>query len=210
MIKVKVIDQAGKEVGEEKLDPKIFEVPIKQDLVHQAVVAQQANTRQVIAHTKDRSEVRGGGRKPWRQKGTGRARHGSSRSPIWIGGGITFGPRNDRNFSKGINKKVKRQALLMGLSDRAKNGKITILDKLELTSPKTKAIAELLKNAKFNTGSLIVIAKKNDAIKQSVRNIKKVNLLPANSLNILSILKHPRLLITKDSLAVLKKTYLAE
>lgn len=133
-------------MAEMELAPKIFDVKAKSSLVYQAAVAQMANMRQVLAHTKDRGEVRGGGRKPWRQKGTGRARHGSSRSPIWIGGGVTFGPRKDRNFKQRINQKMKQKAIFMVLSDKVANENLLILDKLEVTDYKTKVFNQILSN----------------------------------------------------------------
>ncbi len=147
-IQYDIYSQQGDKVGQVELNPSIFGVEINSTLIHQAVVTQLANARKVLAHTKDRSEVSGGGRKPWRQKGTGRARHGSIRSPLWIGGGVTFGPTKYRNFSKKINKKMKRKAIFMALSDRVKEGQLVILDKLEIKQPKTKEFVELLKNLK--------------------------------------------------------------
>ena len=144
MIKIKIYNQKAEAVGEMQLSSKVFGVPVNEALVHQAVVTQMANERQVIAHTKDRSEVRGGGRKPWKQKGTGRARHGSSRSPIWIGGGVTFGPRNERNFKMRLNKKMKQNALLMALSDKAATGNLLALDKLEMAEFKTKIFNQIM------------------------------------------------------------------
>ena len=141
---LKVYNQKAEEVGEVKLNDKVFDVDMNQDLLHQAMVAQMSNERQVLAHTKDRSEVSGGGRKPWRQKGTGRARVGTIRSPIWIGGGVTFGPTKNRNFTKNINKKMKRKALLIVLSDKANNENITIMDKLAAKEYKTKPINDML------------------------------------------------------------------
>jgi large subunit ribosomal protein L4 len=120
------------------LPKEIFDVEINPDLIHQVVVAQTANRRRVIAHTKGRGEVRGGGKKPWRQKGTGRARHGSIRSPLWKGGGVTFGPTKERTFKKEINKKMKRKALFMVLTAKAKNNLLLVLDKIILEQPKTK------------------------------------------------------------------------
>lgn len=146
MIKIKVYNQEGKEVGEEKLDPVVFGVEVKSELVHQAVVAQMAKTRAPIAHTKTRGEVRGGGRKPHQQKGTGRARAGSIRSPIWKGGGVIFGPRKDRVFAKKINKKAKHKALLMCLSDKVASGWMKVLDKLEIGEGKTRELVKVLKN----------------------------------------------------------------
>ena len=145
-IKIKIYNQKAESVGDMKLPDKIFSVKVNESLVHQAMVMQMANERQVLAHTKDRSEVRGGGAKPWRQKGTGRARAGSNRSPIWIGGGITFGPRKDRNFKKKINKKMKQKAMFMVLGDKVKNDSLVVLDKLEMKEYKTKVFAEMLRN----------------------------------------------------------------
>ena len=144
-METKVYNQKAEEVAKIKLSDNIFAVPTTEDLVHQAMVAQMGNERQVLAHTKDRSEVRGGGRKPWRQKGTGRARAGSSRSPIWIGGGVTFGPSKDRNFKKDINRKMKRKALYMVLSDRVKNKNIAVLDAISMKEFKTKDMDAMLK-----------------------------------------------------------------
>ncbi|MFH0923542.1 MAG: 50S ribosomal protein L4 [Candidatus Falkowbacteria bacterium] len=137
-ISVKIYNQKAEQVGDMKLADKVFGVKASEALVHQAMVAQMSNERQVLAHTKDRSEVRGGGKKPWRQKGTGRARVGSSRSPIWIGGGVTFGPRKDRNFKKNINKKMRQKAMFMALSDRVESGDMAVLEKLEMAEFKTK------------------------------------------------------------------------
>ena len=127
-MKVPLYNIEGKEEGTALLPKEIFEVKMNADLVHQVVVSQMSNRRQITAHTKDRSEVRGGGRKPWRQKGTGRARAGSSRSPLWKGGGVTFGPRKDRNFKKEIPAKIRKKALFMVLSEKAKENTVIILD----------------------------------------------------------------------------------
>ncbi len=147
-IKYDFYAQDGKPLGQLELKADIFAVQPNPTLIHQAVITQLANARKVIAHTKDRSEVSGGGRKPWRQKGTGRARHGSIRSPLWIGGGVTFGPTKERNFSQKINKKMKRKAIFMALTDRLQNNQLIILDKLELKESKTKEFVELVKNLK--------------------------------------------------------------
>ncbi len=159
-MKVKVYNQEGKEVGSAELPKEIFEVPMNADLVHQVAQAQFANMRIVHAHTKDRSEVRGGGKKPWRQKGTGRARHGSIRSPIWIGGGVTFGPTNKRNFKKKVNKKMKRKALFIALSSKAKDDEIILLDELKLKEPKTKEMAGMLRRMSLLRASSAEVATK--------------------------------------------------
>ena len=208
MIKAKLYNQAGEEKGEVKLNPEIFGMTVSDELVRQALVAVMANKRQVIAHSKDRSEVRGGGRKPWKQKGTGRARHGSTRSPIWKGGGVTFGPRNVRNFSKDINKKMKVKAVLMILSDKANNQAIKILEKLEMTEPKTKKFADLTKNIKMEKSGLIVLDKMDKKIALSVSNIPKVEVIAADSLNIYDLLKYNHTIITKQALAKLEEVFL--
>ena len=149
MPEVKVYNQAGQEIGKEKLNPKIFGVKVKTDLVHQVMVSMQANSRRVLAHTKGRAEVRGGGRKPWKQKGTGRARHGSNRSPLWIGGGITFGPTRFRNFVQKINKKMKRKALYMSLSDKVATQHLIVFDDISFEKPSTKKAVLLLEAVKI-------------------------------------------------------------
>jgi large subunit ribosomal protein L4 len=137
-MKQAVYDTKGKEVKKVDLPKEIFDLPWNADLVHQVIVSMQSNLRTPVAHTKDRSEVRGGGRKPWRQKGTGRARHGSRRSPIWAGGGVTFGPRNERNFDKKINKKMKVKALNTILSQKLRDGEVLLVDSISFEEPKTK------------------------------------------------------------------------
>ncbi|MDD5071998.1 MAG: 50S ribosomal protein L4 [Patescibacteria group bacterium] len=173
-IKINIYNQKAEVVGEMDLSDKVFGVPANKGLVHQAVVAQMANNRQVLAHTKDRSEVRGGGRKPWRQKGTGRARAGSSRSPIWTGGGVTFGPRKDRNFSKNINKKMRKKAILMVLSDKVANGNFLVMDKLEIDEYKTKVFNKIIGGAEkvLNKNSKPEIVAKEKGEKEEKKNKK--------------------------------------
>ena len=143
-MKIDLFNSDGKVVGDVALPKEIFEVAFNADLVHQVATSLNANKRQISAHTKNRGEVRGGGKKPWRQKGTGRARVGSNRSPIWKGGGITHGPRNDRIFAVEIPKKMRRKALLMVLSEKAKNNTLVVLDKMEFTKPQTKVMAKTM------------------------------------------------------------------
>ena len=138
VIETQIYNQKGKSVGKLELPGSIFGVAWNGDLVHQVVTAMQANSRTPIAHTKDRSDVRGGGRKPWKQKGTGRARHGSSRSPIWIGGGVTHGPRNEKSYDQKINKKMKAKALYTVLSEKLRKGQILFIEELALKNIKTK------------------------------------------------------------------------
>lgn len=208
MPKVTVYSTEGKEVGSVSLNAKVFGVKVNPVAVQHAVRVQYANQRQVIAHAKDRSEVRGGGRKPWRQKGTGRARHGSIRSPLWKGGGVTFGPTKDRNYSLKINKKAKRNALLMCLSDKADNKKVFVLDELKLGSVKTKDMAAIIKKLPFKGSVLIAMPSADETIIKSARNLTRVTTMNADSLNVVAILRHENLLVTKDSLRVIDKTFL--
>lgn len=207
MLKVKVYNQLGKVIAEEKLQPAIFGVEIKPDLVQQAVMTQQAKARLPLAHVKTRGEVRGGGRKPWRQKGTGRARAGSIRSPLWRGGGKSFGPRKNRNFQMKINKKAKRKALFMCLSDKAKNKKVVLLDKLELAKAKTKELLKVLSKLPVKKTILFIMPKVNQNIIRSANNLPYVKVITANSLNVTDVLKHEYLVLPKDSLTVIEKTY---
>src|SRR5680860_164229 len=143
-LKIKVYNQVAEPVKDLELSANIFGVDASQELLHQAMVAQMANSSQVLAHTKDRSEVSGGGKKPWKQKGTGRARAGSSRSPIWIGGGVTFGPTKDRNFSKKMNKKMRQKAVMMALSDKVAQSSLVVIDTLKMKEFKTKQFVAML------------------------------------------------------------------
>jgi len=200
-------NQIGDVVGQIELPDEVFGLKINQDLLHQAVVAQLGNSRQVLAHTKDRSEVRGGGKKPWRQKGTGRARHGSTRSPIWKGGGVTFGPTKERNFSKNINKKMKRKALFMALSGKAQDEQLKVLDNLNLENSKTKLVNKVLRNL-VKTGTLILVTPSSDKnIERSARNLSYAKVLSAKSLNVLDILNHKYLFLLKDAIPVIKEHY---
>ncbi len=207
-IKVKLYDFLGQELGTENLDPKFFGVNVKPGVVQEVFVAQTANARQVLAHTKGRSEVRGGGKKPWKQKGTGRARHGSSRSPIWIGGGITFGPTNQRNFSKQINKKTKKLALTMVLSDKVVNERLVLVDKYTLSAAKTKLLkASLDKLPGKNKSTLIVTSKADMDIKLAANNLPKITTIYYGSLNIVDLLKYEYVVLSKDLLNKIEKHY---
>ncbi|MFA6391797.1 MAG: 50S ribosomal protein L4 [Patescibacteria group bacterium] len=208
MKKVTVYNQEGNSVGEIELPAQIFGVKISPELVQQAVIRQQANKRQVLAHTKGRSDVRGGGRKPWAQKGTGRARHGSIRSPLWIGGGVTFGPTNDRNFSKLMNRKAKKKALLMVLSDRAQDEKVVVIDTLKLSEIKTKVLVGIMNKLPVkNNKTLVIVPETDKVITKSANNLPMVETCQADNLNIMQVLNAEYLLIAKDSIAKMQKTY---
>lgn len=207
-MKIAVYNQQGKEAGEMTLPKEIFDVKMNADLVHQVVVSMAANKRQGSAHTKNRSEVRGGGRKPWRQKGTGRARHGSTRSPIWVGGGVSGGPRNERNFIREIPKKMRRKALFMVLSQKAKQNLLVVLDALELSAPKTNIIAKAIKNLPGANESRLITAPNNGKnIFLAARNMKKTGVAEARNLNAADVLNYKYLIISKDGIKDIETTF---
>ncbi len=207
-MKYEILNQEGKKVGEEMLAKEVFEVKMNKDLVYQVITSQMANKRRVIAHTKERGEVRGGGRKPWRQKGLGKARHGSIRSPIWIGGGVTFGPRKERSFKKKIPKKMKRLALFMVLSDKAERKLIVLLEDLKIKELKTKKIAQILeKLPSKKESSLFVLPEIDKKIILAARNIPRVSTMQAKDLNCLDLASFKYLIMPKASLKVIKETF---
>jgi len=208
-MKVKVYNQKKEEIEEIELLKEIFEIKLNTDLVHQVVLAQTANQRQGSAKAKTRAEVRGGGRKPWRQKGTGRARVGSIRSPIWRGGGVTFGPIAEKVFKKRIPKKMRRKALFMVLSVKVKENLLLVLDKLEIEKPKTKAMAKILNKLFLKKGSgLIVLPKINKSVILSVKNIPKTGTIQAKDLNVLDLLSYKYLVMPKEVIKIIKETFL--
>ena len=210
-MKIDTYNQEGKKMEQLNLPKEIFEKEFNSDLVHQVLVGMQANRRQNIAHTKDRSEKRGGGRKPWRQKGTGRARHGSTRSPIWVGGGVTFGPRKERNFKKSIPIKMRRNALKCVLSQKLRDKEIFVIEGLKIEEPKTKAIYDILKNLfgvikkKEIKTLLVVLDKKDDKLVRGIKNIPNIDVIEARNLNALDISSYKDLLILKGSIKILKE-----
>lgn len=213
-MKVPIYNQQGKELSQTLLAKEIFGLKMNSDLMYQVVVSQRANRRKIIAHTKDRSEVSGGGKKPWRQKGTGRARHGSIRSPLWKGGGVTFGPRKERVFKKIIPKKMKKQALFMALSAKANNNLLVILDKITLSQAKTKEMvkimADLRKNiSNFKKGSVLLALPDYDKkIILAARNLPEIQTQQAKDLNALDLLSFKYLLLLKEALKTIKETFL--
>ncbi len=207
---ISVYTQEGAKKDTITLPEQVFGVSFQPDLVHQVVIAMQANARAGTAHTKDRSEVAGGGKKPWRQKGTGRARHGSRRSPIWTGGGVTFGPRNEKDFSQKINKKVKAKALASVLSKKYSDEELVVLDSLQFSEAKTaeakKAIAavakgtgiETLATKKKNT-ALVVLSARNEIVEQSFRNFGNIEVRQAKDVNPVDLLTYKYLIISNPS-----------
>ncbi|OQX00928.1 50S ribosomal protein L4 [Candidatus Parcubacteria bacterium A4] len=218
MITFAIKNKKGVETGKTELPADIFDVKINQNLVYQVAVSQMANKRQVSANTKDRSEVSGGGKKPWRQKGTGRARVGSNRSPIWIGGGVTFGPTNERVFEKKLNKKMKRKALLMVLSSKAKDKSLVLLDELEMNNSKTKEMANILQSIKKEISGvskkenresvLLVLPKMDKNIILAARNIPKVKTIQAKDLNCLDALNFKYVIMSESAINVIRETFL--
>ncbi|MCX6720559.1 MAG: 50S ribosomal protein L4 [Candidatus Staskawiczbacteria bacterium] len=206
-MKIDVYNQNGEVTGSTVLPKEIFDVKFNADLVHQIVVSLSANKRQISAHTKTRGEVSGGGKKPWRQKGTGRSRHGSIRSPLWKGGGVTHGPRKDRIFEVEIPKKMRRKALLMVLSQKAKDKQLVILDKIE-SNGKTKEMAKALAKLPCNNqATLVAMPNYDKKIFLATRNIKKTTIEDARNLNVLDLLSSKYLLLTKESIKTIENTF---
>lgn len=196
---VDVYNQQNKKVGKTELPDEVFKVKWNPDLVHQVFVAQIANRRKSIASTKDRSEVRGGGKKPWKQKGTGRARHGSIRSPLWVGGGVTFGPRQDKKFGKKVNKKMKHAALYSLLSKKVSDEEIRVVDTLNLTDHKTKKLDTILRNFFQKKSSVLLVpTKENKEVFLAARNIPKTKALSPTSLNVYDCLAHKYIFFDKS------------
>lgn len=208
-----IYNKEGKSAGKVKLPAEVFGLAWNADLVHQVMTSMMTNARQPIAHTKTRGEVRGGGKKPWRQKGTGRARHGSTRSPLWVGGGVAHGPRNEKNYARKVNKAAKAKALFTLLSKKFRDGEIVFVDSLSFAAPKTaearatlvaiskakglEKLATKRKNAAF-----IALAKKDVNVEKSFRNIGSVVVEEARNVNLLDILQHTFLVIENPSEAI--------
>ncbi len=198
MPKVQVVDMQGAPVGEIELNEQIFGIEPNVHVMHSAVVAQLANARVGTSSSLGRSEVRGGGRKPWKQKGTGRARAGTIRSPLWRGGGIVFGPK-PRDYSKKLPRKVKRLALCSALSSKVKENSLIVIEKLSFDQPKTKDMVKLLDNLKINKKTLVVMDGKDQNVFLSARNIEGVLTARADSLNIVDLLKYDVVVFSKSA-----------
>lgn len=205
MANVSVYNMEGKEVGTMELSDAVFGVEIKEHLVHQAVVLQLANNRQGTQKAKTRSEVSGGGRKPWRQKGTGHARQGSTRSPQWTGGGVVFAPV-PRDYSFKMNKKEKRLALKSVLTSKVQDNKFLVLDELKLAEIKTKEMKKVLDNLKVDK-ALVVVGDDCENVVLSARNIPGVQTASVNSINVFDILKYNTVIATKSSVASIEEVY---
>ena len=205
MANVAIYNMEGKEVGKLDLNDAVFGVEVNEHLVHMAVLQQLANNRQGTQKAKTRSEVRGGGRKPWRQKGTGHARQGSTRAPQWTGGGVVFAPV-PRDYSFKINKKEKRAALKSALTSRVQENKLIVVDELKLDEIKTKKFAEVMKN--LNVDKALVVINDNDQnIVMSAKNIPTVKVAQTNTINVFDILKYSTVVVTKDAVATIEEVY---
>lgn len=200
MPKVALYNMQGETVGDIELSDAVFAAEVNEALLHQAVVAYWANQRVGTASTRTRGEVRGGGRKPWRQKGTGRARHGSIRSPLWRGGGITFGPV-PRDYEIRLPRKARREALKSALSARLREGDLLVLDELSFPRPRTKDLLQVLKNLKVDRTALIITGGENGNVVKSARNLEGITTAPADSINVYDVLVHDVLIFTRDAVA---------
>ena len=212
-MKTVVYNQKGEKMGEIELSESIFGVKLNTNLLHQVAISQMSNRRQSNAHTKDRGAVRGGGRKPWRQKGTGRARHGSIRSPIWIGGGVTFGPTNEKNYKKIIPKKMRRKALFMVLTEKLKSNTLIVVDDINLSSIKTKEMFQIIntlfKNLNLKKGkTFIALPEYNENIIKSARNITDLKTIQSKDLNALDLLNTKYLIMPQKSIDSVVLTFI--
>lgn len=207
MPKVKLYNNEGKTVGETELRADVFGVKVNPEVVHEVMVGLMTNARQPLAHTKTKGEVRGGGKKPWKQKGTGRARQGSTRNPQWIGGGVAFGPRKERNYDLKINRKMKRQAMCMTLSDKVAHDRLILVDDVIAKNGKTKEVSALLKKLPVKGKILLISAGKDEKLARGSRNIKEVRFVNTNSLAMNDVLKAAYMVTTPEATAAIEKMY---
>jgi len=198
MPKVALYNQSGAQIGEVELSDAVFGIEPNNHVLYDAIIMQQASLRQGTHATKNRALVRGGGRKPWRQKGTGRARQGSIRAPQWVGGGTVFGPQ-PRSYAYKLPKKVRRLAIKSALSAKVKDNDIIVLDTISLAAPKTKEFANILKNLKVEDKALVVMNEYEQNVALSARNIPGVKFVTADGINVLDVVGHDKLIITKDA-----------
>ncbi|MFL8801526.1 MULTISPECIES: 50S ribosomal protein L4 [unclassified Clostridioides] len=206
MPKLNVLNVSGQNVGEIELSDSIFGVEVNGHVLYEVVKNQLANKRQGTQSAKTRAEVRGGGRKPWKQKGTGRARQGSTRSVQWVGGGVAFAPK-PRSYRYTLPKKVRRLAMKSALSSKVQNSEVIVLDALNMDAPKTKEFAQILNNINASKKALVVIADKNDNVIKSARNIEGVQTALVNTMNVYDILKYDSFIITTDAVKKVEEVY---
>ena len=205
-MEMKVVNSSGKKVGTIELNAAVFEQEYNESLIHQVVVAQLANKRQGTKSTLTRAEVRGGGIKPWRQKGTGRARQGSIRAPQWIKGGVVFAPK-PRDFSQKINQKMKVAALKSALSEKVRDNEITIINEIKAENGKTKEIATILKNLKMEKRVLLVVGERDELVIRACRNIENVTLINASLINVYDVVANANCIMTKDAVNKIEEVY---
>ncbi|NLY36705.1 MAG: 50S ribosomal protein L4 [Tissierellia bacterium] len=203
---IQILNQKGEQVAERELSPSIFGIEPNTHVMHEAVVNYLANQRQGSFANKTRAEVRGGGRKPWKQKGTGRARHGSSRSPIWVGGGVTFA-KKPRDFSYTLPRKVRQLALKSALSAKAGEDAIVLLDELCFEVPSTKAMVHVLNNLKVNEKTLVVLEDNDVKVARSISNLPKVKSISVNNINTYTVLNYDKVIFTVAALDKLEEVY---
>ncbi|EDS76489.1 ribosomal protein L4/L1 family [Clostridium botulinum C str. Eklund] len=202
---VDLYNREGQKVGDLQLADTVFAVEVNEDVLHQVVVAQLANKRQGNQSAKTRAEVSGGGKKPWRQKGTGRARQGSIRAPQWIHGGVVFAPK-PRDYKMSIPKSMRRVAMKSALTSKVNEKELVVLESLELDAPKTKEMVKMI-NAFESKKPLIVVPESNEVIYKSVRNIEGATVVPVNNINVYDILKHDKFIITKEAVSKIEEVY---
>ncbi len=207
MTTVNLYNIEGQKTGSIELPESIFGLDSNNSLLHQVYVSQSANRRSGSAHTKKRSEVRGGGKKPWKQKGTGNARTGSIRNPIWRGGGIVFGPRKDKNFSKNINTKMRRKAMFIALSEKARAGKVFVIESLVLDEVKTKKMSNLFDKIEINTSALVGLANNERESYKAVRNIEKKSACEIEKFNTYDLLNSDVVVISKEGIKALENQF---
>jgi large subunit ribosomal protein L4 len=207
MAKVTVYNLEGKKVEDMELSDAVFGCKSNNDLLHQVYVAIEANRRQVLAHTKGVGQRSGSGKKPWKQKGTGNARVGQKRNPIWRGGGVSMGPTKDRNFSKDINKKMKRKAVMVALSEKVRMGNMVIVERLEFAEAKTKQFNAALKSLELKGKVLVALDEKQRKTALASRNIKNISNVAAKNLNVFDLLNNQKLLISKESVKFIEEKF---
>ena len=206
MASVKMLNMLGEECGSLKLNDAVFAQEYNEPLIHQVVVAYLANQRQGTKSALTRSEVRGHAKKPWRQKGTGRARQGSTKGPQWVGGGVVFAPK-PRDFSQKVNKKMRDLALISALSEKLTQNEIVVVDKLDINAPKTKTVVDMLNAFGIKNSTVIVTAENNDIVLKSVNNLENIDLTTSSQLNVYDVVANGNVMFTKDALIKLEEAY---
>lgn len=209
-MKIDLYQQSGEKKGTVEANDKMFAVPVNEELMRLALVRQLAHSRQAGAYAKTRGEIRGGGKKPWRQKGTGHARFGSSRNPIWRGGGVAFGPTKEQNYKKLMPKKARRAALFSGLSQKAADKQIFALDKFDIKTPKTKEFITLFKKLPVERSLLVVISEKDLNFEKSVSNLPNVKTILVNYLNLHDLLKYEKVMFMESALKKAEELFLSK